>query len=311
MRELGGPPITICELPANLRGASWGEDDIIIFGTASSNGLMRVSGAGGAPEAISTPEQSRHQWPDILPGGAGVLFTVDRGLGLGTEDIALFNMETREHHVIIPGGTHPQYSPTGHIVYGVEGTLRAVAFDLDTRKVTSDPVPVVEGVLMKNEGAASFDLSETGSLVYVSGAAATLTRALVWVDRDGREEPVAADPRPYDPNGDVAPRWWTIRVTQQDGSVVEGLKVNEDTFSLRIIDQDENLWSLSKGQIHSYERIEDSTMPGYGQTLTASEVDDLVAYLSRSGRRAEDETAGDQRRVGRIRPPGDWPGTGG
>ena len=82
-----------------------------------------------------------------------------------------------------------------------------------------------------------------------------------------------------DPNGDVAPRWWTIRVTQQDGSVIEGLRMNEDTFSLRIIDQDENLWSLSKGQIHSYERIEDSTMPGYGQTLTGSEVDDLVAYL--------------------------------
>ena len=82
-----------------------------------------------------------------------------------------------------------------------------------------------------------------------------------------------------DPNDDVAPRWWTIRVTQQDGSVVEGLRVNEDTFSLRLIDQDENLWSFSKGQIRSYERIEDSTMPDYGQTLTVSEVDDLVAYL--------------------------------
>ena len=82
-----------------------------------------------------------------------------------------------------------------------------------------------------------------------------------------------------DPNDDVVPRWWTIRVTQQDGSVVEGLRVNEDTFSLRIIDQDENLWSFSKGQIRSFERIEDSTMPGYEQTLTANEVDDLVAYL--------------------------------
>ena len=82
-----------------------------------------------------------------------------------------------------------------------------------------------------------------------------------------------------DPNDDVAPRWWTIRVTQQNGSVVEGLRMNEDTFSLRIIDQHENLWSFSKGRIHSYERIEDSTMPGYGKTLTTSEVDDLVAYL--------------------------------
>ena len=166
---LGGPPVTICELPADLQGASWGSGDIIIFGTASSGGLMRVSGAGGDPEAITTPEGTRHTWPDILPENAGVLFTIDRGAGLGSEDVALLNLDTGEHQMIIPGGTHAKYSPTGHIVYGVEGTLRAVAFDLDALEVTSDPVPVVEGVLMKGSGAASFDLSDTGSLVYVTG----------------------------------------------------------------------------------------------------------------------------------------------
>ena len=82
-----------------------------------------------------------------------------------------------------------------------------------------------------------------------------------------------------DPNDEVAPRWWTMRITRQDGSVIEGLRVSEDTFSLRIIDQDENLWSFSKSEIRDFERIEDSTMPSYGQTLSGSEVDDLVAYL--------------------------------
>ena len=185
----GGPPVTICEISANLRGASWGADDMIIFGTASQGGLLRVSGAGGEPEAITTPEQSRHVWPDILPGGAGVLFTVKQGPGLGNEDIALLDLDTGEHHVLIPGGTFPRYSPTGHIVYGVGGTLRAVAFDLDTLEVTSDPIPVVEGVLMKGDGAASFDLSETGSLVYVGGTGGgAALRSFVWVDRDGGEE---------------------------------------------------------------------------------------------------------------------------
>ena len=195
----GSPPITICELPADLRGASWGEDDVIIFGTvASSGGLIRVSGAGGEPEAITTPEQGRHTWPDILPGGAGVLFTVDQSGGLGDEDIALLDLDTGEYHVLIPGGTFPRYSPTGHIVYGVEGTLRAVAFDLDTLEVTSDPVPVVEGVLMKSGGAASFDLSETGSLVYISGSSGGIrTSSLVWVDRDGREEMLPLPPGDY------------------------------------------------------------------------------------------------------------------
>ena len=47
------------------------------------------------------------------------------------------------------------------------------------------------------------------------------------------------------PHTDVAPRWWTMRVTDKDGVVREGLRMNEDSFSLRIMDDDANLWSLS------------------------------------------------------------------
>ena len=192
--------MTISEIPSELRGASWGADDTIIFGRQGPGGLWRVSGAGGEPQEISTPgdDGGRHRWPDILPGGAGVVFMVDRGPGLGNEDIAILDMDTGEHRVIIPGGLHPRYSPTGHIIYGVEGTLRAVTFDLDTLEVTSDPVPVVEGVQVNNVAAVSFDLSETGSLVYVSGAVAGgAVRSFVWVDRDGREEPLPLPPRMY------------------------------------------------------------------------------------------------------------------
>jgi len=82
-----------------------------------------------------------------------------------------------------------------------------------------------------------------------------------------------------DPSADVAPRWWTVRVTQRDGSIVEGLRMDEDTFGLRVIDQNANLWSFQKSQIESYEREQDSTMPAYTQTLTENEIDHLVAYL--------------------------------
>ena len=81
------------------------------------------------------------------------------------------------------------------------------------------------------------------------------------------------------PHEDVAPRWWTMRVTDRDGVVREGLRMNEDSFSLRIMDIDANLWSYPKNQIDSFERLETSTMPSYTQTLSDSEVDDLVAYL--------------------------------
>ena len=81
------------------------------------------------------------------------------------------------------------------------------------------------------------------------------------------------------PDEDVLPRWWTVRVTREDGSIVEGLRMNEDTFTLRLMDEDENLWAFSKDRVRSYERIETSIMPSVDGTLTASEVDDLVAYL--------------------------------
>ena len=73
---LGGRPQTICELPAPLRGASWGDDDMIVFSTATT-GLMRVSADGGEPEVLTTrAEGTAHGYPAHLPNGAGGLFTL-------------------------------------------------------------------------------------------------------------------------------------------------------------------------------------------------------------------------------------------
>lgn len=82
-----------------------------------------------------------------------------------------------------------------------------------------------------------------------------------------------------DPDEMVEPRWWTMKITRSDGSMVEGLRMNEDTFTLRIMDGEENLWHFSKNEIRASERIETSTMPSVTGALTASEVDDLIAYL--------------------------------
>ena len=81
-----------------------------------------------------------------------------------------------------------------------------------------------------------------------------------------------------DPAEDVLPRWWTMRITRADGSVIEGLRMNEDTFTVRIMDNDENLWNFLKSEIRSSERIKTSTMPN-ADSLTSGEVDDLVAYV--------------------------------
>ena len=76
----GGPISTICDLLGDLRGASWGSDGTIVFAsTDPTSGLWRVPAVGGEPEPLTTPEQGLdHWWPEILPGGEAVLFTMRR-----------------------------------------------------------------------------------------------------------------------------------------------------------------------------------------------------------------------------------------
>ena len=78
---------------------------------------------------------------------------------------------------------------TGHLVYGLNGTLLAQAFDLDQRTMRGEPVALVEGARSAElTGAAMFGVSENGSLVYVRGGSGQIS--LVWVDREGREDPL-------------------------------------------------------------------------------------------------------------------------
>ncbi len=199
----GGPAIVLCEIAQDLDGASWSVDDTIIFGTRPPSGLWRVSAAGGEPEALTTLDaesgEVNHGWPDVLPGGRSVLFTILTG-NLDTAQIAVADVTTGDYRVLVPGGHAPRYAASGHIVYAASGTLRAVGFDLDRLEVVGSPVPVLDGVMTKNTGAASFDLATDGSLAYVSGPAgsALSQRTLAWVDRQGNEELLAAEPRSYE-----------------------------------------------------------------------------------------------------------------
>ena len=202
----GGPPVTICTLPPGFYGvgASWGPDDTIIFGTTQPGGLKQMAAGGGEPEELTTPNtelgEVSHEWPEILPGGQAVLFTIVPAGPIENAQIAVLDLDTGVQTVLIPGGSNPKYSPTGHIVYGVSGTLRAVGFDRERLEVTTNALPVLAGVITKSSRAANFSFSRDGTLVYVPGSGVGGSgpqRTLVWVDRDGPEEPLGLDPGGY------------------------------------------------------------------------------------------------------------------
>ncbi|HSC28680.1 MAG TPA: protein kinase, partial [Vicinamibacterales bacterium] len=259
---LGGPTVTICEVGASgMRGASWAEDDTIVFGTIASSGLWQVPAGGGEPVEISRADPgTNHVWPEILPGEDAVLFTIASESGF---DIALLDLERREHTILIPGGSYPRYAASGHIVYGVSGALRAVGFDLQRRRVTTSSIPVLDNVVTKSSGAADFALARDGSLVYIRGAAADAKRTLVWVDRDGQEEPIEAPPRPYS-----YPR------ISPDGSRV--------ALDVRDLENDIWIWDLAR------ERLARLTFdPGTDRTPVWTPTGDRIAFSSeRNGGKA-------------------------
>jgi putative heme-binding domain-containing protein len=76
------------------------------------------------------------------------------------------------------------------------------------------------------------------------------------------------------PDADVRERYW--RVTA-DG--VSGTLLNEDTYTVQLIDDAGNLKSLDKSTLRNYNVAKKSKMPGFAQ-LPLAQLDDLVAYLS-------------------------------
>lgn len=125
-------------------------------------------------------------------------------------------------------------------------------------------------------GRAVFERLDCGRCHMVGGRGGRLGPDLSRVgERRGPDE-LAEDLT--EPNAEVSPRWWTVRVTRADGTVVEGLRMGEDTFNLRIMDDEERLRSFSKASLRSVERVRKSTMPA--EALADAERDDLVAYLA-------------------------------
>ena len=179
----GGPSQTLC--PAGDRyGGSWGSDDTIVFASRSAPGLMRVSADGGEPQAITSPSgELRHTWPQWLPGGDAVLFTVTQGGPVSDKEVAIVSLESGKTEILLEG-TYARFAPSGHLIFGRDASLWAVSFDADGLRVTGTPTPVIEGVQVNaGGGLAFFDLASDGALVYWTGT--TSESFLARIDRQG------------------------------------------------------------------------------------------------------------------------------
>ena len=199
----GGAPVTLAGNVLAL-GGSWGDDDRIVIG--GMGGLLRVPAGGGTPEAVlkagTVPELAICSSPNVLPGARALLYT--EALTSGERHLKAVPLPGAEPRVVATNVAAATYTPTGHLVFqsaapltpGVPAsgaaTLMAAPFDADSLELVGEPVSVVPG-------AATAAWTADGALVYTTevwNRSETL-RTLAWMDREGREESLAAPPRAY------------------------------------------------------------------------------------------------------------------
>jgi putative heme-binding domain-containing protein len=82
-----------------------------------------------------------------------------------------------------------------------------------------------------------------------------------------------------DPTSQMMPINRPVRAVTKDGTVINGRRLNEDTYNLQLIDDRERLHSLTKADLREYTISTTSPMPSYQGTLTSEEIADVVAYL--------------------------------
>ena len=90
------------------------------------------------------------------------------------------------------------------------------------------------------------------------------------------------------PNQEVSRDYWSVEAVDNQARTYSGIRMGEDTYSIQILDLNEELHSVYKQDLRSLAVEPKSRMPAFGQTLTSAELDNLVAYLyslERKGRR--------------------------
>lgn len=166
----------------------------------------------------------------------------------------------------IPGTVMP---PSWHL--GNEGVTLAIAY---VRKLGANAtMPVTEGDALKGQAlfngkggcrschSAGYgpDLSSIGS----RRTAASLRQSIV------------------DPAAEVADEYLLVRIVTRAGKTVKGLRVNEDTFTIQIVEPSGRFQSFRKDALANIERLTgESPMPSYKSVFSSDELRDLVAYLA-------------------------------
>lgn len=149
----GGPTLAVADSGIGSWGGTWGWDGFIYASSAAPTvtGIVRVPAGGGQrPEPATVIDRAAGEtalvYPEALPGGKAILFTVQRGGATSTNDIAVA-VPGSGKHTILARGVAARYSASGHLLYVTnEGALMAAPFDTKRLVLTGAAVPMLQGL---------------------------------------------------------------------------------------------------------------------------------------------------------------------
>jgi putative heme-binding domain-containing protein len=218
------------------------------------------------------PEQGRKLWSANCAvchgaegkGGRGPELTSGRFRHGGTDDDLYRAMRNG-----IPGTEMP-----GFTLGGVE-SMQLLAFVRTLGRAAMPPPPEGDAV----RGRALFAGSgECMACHRVRGAGSRVGPELS--DVGARLAPTDLLASLLRPDERVLPAHWYVRAVTRDGRTITGRRLNEDTYSVQLIDAQDKLVSLVKEELKEYALIKKSPMPSYEGKLTREQLGDLVAYLA-------------------------------
>ncbi len=190
----GGAPVRLAEATYPF-GGTWNDDNTLIYTTSLGSGLLRIPAGGGSPESLTKPDGAArgyaHVFPQALPGGRSVLFTI-WGQHQGG---AVLSLDSGQWQTVVPVVGFPvaTFQATGGssgrlLIIDRGAGIRAAPFDVAHPAPTSADTSVLANVYyeVETESRGWLAVSNTGTAVYATGNPSRTS--LVWVDREGKTE---------------------------------------------------------------------------------------------------------------------------
>ena len=195
----GGAPIALCDAGLSS-GGSWGEDGSIVA-AIDVFGLSRVPAAGGIPANLTAlePGEAIHRWPQVLPGGGAVLFSVYKSAtGLDGARIESVSLKDGRRKIVLRSAGWAKYLASGHLIYLQKDEVLAAAFDLNRIEVRGAPAVVLtDAAHSASTGSTQLQCSREGTLVYRTSRASAQLKTVQWLDGSGKSGALLAAPGYY------------------------------------------------------------------------------------------------------------------